>query len=120
MSDLILLLLLLVLLHNLISTTVSRSIQSHLLAERTISERYIVSSFQCDVAVNINRNKINNNKIEIMRNGLCGVGIEAANPLTLLLLMLLPYLLLMVYNILTESINHVGVGVAVNINKNRK
>ena len=64
--------------------------------------------------------KIKNNKIEIVRNGLCGAGINTENPLTLLPLMLPLYPLLMVYNILTESINCVGVGVAVNINKNRK
>ena len=40
-----------------------------------------------------------------MRNGLCGAGIDAANPLTLLLLMLLSSPLLMVYKLLTESIN---------------
>ena len=40
-----------------------------------------------------------------MRNGLCGAGINAANPLTLLPLMPPLYLLLMVYKLLTESIN---------------
>ena len=55
-----------------------------------------------------------------MRNVLCGAGIKAANPLTLLPLLLLLYPLLMVYDILTESINCVGVSIAVNINKNRK
>ena len=38
-----------------------------------------------------------------MRNGLCGAGIDAANPLTLLLLMPLLYPLLMVYILVTKN-----------------